>query len=98
MQSLSKVLTQDEGPGTASAANHHIMAPLAVRHQHCRQVNPHIGQLHLRRSDSQILRKMGGSEALHQCKHRINQKALLTKQHLPLWYTKALRCCQCKIF
>jgi hypothetical protein len=40
MQSLSKVLTQDEGPGAASAANHHIMAPPAVGHQHCRQVAP----------------------------------------------------------
>ena len=58
MQSLSKVLMQDEGPSIASAAKCPIVAPSAVGHQHCRQVNPHIGQLHLHRSGSQILHKM----------------------------------------
>jgi hypothetical protein len=82
----------NEGPSTVSVANHPIMAPPAVRHRHCRQVNPHTRQLHLRRSGSRILHKMGGSEALNQCKLRINQKVLLAKHHLPLWCTKTHHC------
>jgi hypothetical protein len=58
-------------------------------HRHCRQVNPRTGQLHLHHSGSRILHKMGGSEALNQCKLCINQKVLLAKHHLPLWCTKA---------
>jgi hypothetical protein len=34
------------------------MAPSAVRHRHCQQVNPRTGQLHLCYSGSQILHKM----------------------------------------
>jgi hypothetical protein len=47
MPSMLKVLSQDEGPVIAGAANCPVLAPIVVGHQHHWKVDSHIRQLHL---------------------------------------------------
>jgi hypothetical protein len=76
---MSKVLSQNEGPSTACAANYPILAPTALGHRYCRQGDPRIGQLYLRNGGGGILYKMDRGEVAHQRKLHLNQKILPAK-------------------
>jgi hypothetical protein len=98
MRGLSKNFSQNQGPCTASVANHPILASIAVGHRYHQQVDPRIGQLHLHSGGSGILYKMDRSEATHQHECRLNQKILLAKHYLPLWRSQTHYSQQCEVF
>jgi hypothetical protein len=58
MQSMSKILAQDEGPDATGAIDSLVVASAKMEHQHRRKVDSSSSQLHLRSDRSRIFHEM----------------------------------------
>jgi hypothetical protein len=94
---MPRILSQDEGPGSASAVNSAIMASVEMGHQHCRKADSSARKLYLRGNRSGVFHKMDRGKAAHKRELRNNQKVLLAEHSLLLQGTQTHNSGQHKI-